>query len=31
LLFGESANLGRLLSLSLIFAGIVGLKLTTTI
>lgn len=31
LLFGESANLGRLLSLSLIFAGIVGLKLSTAL
>jgi len=29
LLFGESANLGRLLSLSFIFVGIVGLKLST--
>jgi quaternary ammonium compound-resistance protein SugE len=28
-LFGESANLGRLLSLGLIVAGIVGLKLAT--
>lgn len=31
LLFGESANLGRLLSLSFIFIGIVGLKLSTAI
>lgn len=29
LLFDESANLGRLLSLSFIFVGIVGLKLST--
>lgn len=29
LLFGESANAGRLLSLGLIVAGIVGLKLAT--
>lgn len=28
-LFGESANIGRLLSLGLIVAGIVGLKLAT--
>jgi quaternary ammonium compound-resistance protein SugE len=28
-LFGEAANLGRLVSLGLIVAGIVGLKLTT--
>jgi quaternary ammonium compound-resistance protein SugE len=28
-LFGESANAGRLVSLGLIVAGIVGLKLTT--
>ena len=28
-LFGEPANLGRLVSLGLIVAGIVGLKLTT--
>lgn len=28
-LFGEAANLGRLLSLGLIVAGIVGLKLAT--
>jgi quaternary ammonium compound-resistance protein SugE len=28
-LFGEPANLGRLVSLALIVAGIVGLKLTT--
>ncbi len=28
-LFGESANLGRLLSLGLIIAGIIGLKLTS--
>ncbi|MDZ7589943.1 MAG: SMR family transporter [Rubrivivax sp.] len=28
-LFGESANAGRLISLGLIVAGIVGLKLTT--
>ncbi|HEY0842859.1 quaternary ammonium compound efflux SMR transporter SugE [Methylotenera sp.] len=31
LLFDESANLGRLLSLSFIFIGIVGLKLSTAI
>jgi len=31
LLFGESANLGRVLSLSLIFVGIVGLKLSTAV
>lgn len=30
-LFGESANTGRIVSLSLIVAGIIGLKLTTTI
>jgi len=30
-LFGESANFGRILSLALIVAGIVGLKLTTAI
>jgi quaternary ammonium compound-resistance protein SugE len=30
-LFGESANAGRLLSLALIVAGIVGLKLTTPV
>lgn len=30
-LFGESANTGRLLSLGLIVAGIVGLKLTTPV
>ncbi|HQS44198.1 MAG: QacE family quaternary ammonium compound efflux SMR transporter [Methylotenera sp. 24-45-7] len=30
-LFDESANAGRIISLSLIVAGIVGLKLTTTI
>ncbi len=29
LVLGESANAGRLISLSLIFAGIVGLKLAT--
>jgi quaternary ammonium compound-resistance protein SugE len=29
ILFGESANAGRLISLALIVAGIVGLKLTT--
>ena len=29
LLFGEPANLGRLISVSLIIAGIVGLKLAT--
>ncbi|HEY9210890.1 MAG TPA: quaternary ammonium compound efflux SMR transporter SugE [Methylotenera sp.] len=29
ILFAESANLGRILSLLLIFAGIVGLKLST--
>jgi len=29
ILFAESANIGRLLSLLLIFAGIVGLKLST--
>ena len=29
ILFGESANAGRLVSLGLIVAGIVGLKLTT--
>lgn len=29
-LFSESASIGRLLSLSLIFAGIVGLKLFTS-
>jgi quaternary ammonium compound-resistance protein SugE len=29
ILFGESANTGRLISLALIVAGIVGLKLTT--
>jgi quaternary ammonium compound-resistance protein SugE len=29
ILFAESANIGRLISLSLIFAGIVGLKLST--
>ena len=29
-LFGEAANLGRLLSLGLIVAGIVGLKLSTS-
>ena len=28
-LFGESANIGRLLSLSLIVIGIIGLKLST--
>lgn len=31
LLFAESANIGRLLSLLLILAGIVGLKLSTPI
>lgn len=31
ILFGESANIGRILSLILIIAGIVGLKLTTTV
>lgn len=31
LLFGESANLGRVLSLSCIFIGIVGLKLSTAL
>jgi len=30
-LFGEPANAGRLLSLALIVAGIVGLKLTTAV
>lgn len=30
-LFSEPANAGRLISLGLIFAGIVGLKLTTVI
>ena len=30
-LFNEAANLGRLISLSLIIAGIIGLKLTTAI
>ncbi|MEK9826437.1 MAG: quaternary ammonium compound efflux SMR transporter SugE [Methylotenera sp.] len=30
-LFGESANIGRIISLALIVAGIVGLKLTTAI
>jgi quaternary ammonium compound-resistance protein SugE len=30
-LFGESANAGRLVSLGLIVAGIVGLKLTTPV
>jgi quaternary ammonium compound-resistance protein SugE len=29
ILFAESANIGRVLSLLLIFAGIVGLKLST--
>lgn len=29
MLFGDAANIGRLLSLALIFAGIVGLKLAT--
>lgn len=29
ILFGESANIGRILSLILIIAGIVGLKLST--
>lgn len=31
ILFAESANTGRLLSLLLIFAGIVGLKLSTPV
>jgi quaternary ammonium compound-resistance protein SugE len=31
ILFAESANIGRLISLALIFAGIVGLKLSTPI
>lgn len=31
ILFGESANVGRLFSLALIVAGIVGLKLTTPV
>lgn len=31
ILFGESANAGRLVSLGLIVAGIVGLKLTTPV
>ncbi len=31
ILFGESANAGRLISLGLIVAGIVGLKLTTPV
>ena len=31
ILFGESANAGRLFSLGLIVAGIVGLKLTTPV
>lgn len=31
ILFAESANTGRLLSLLLIFAGIIGLKLSTPI
>jgi quaternary ammonium compound-resistance protein SugE len=31
ILFGESANAGRLISLGLIVAGIVGLKLTTSV
>lgn len=30
-LFGESANIGRIISLLLIVAGIVGLKLTTVV
>ena len=30
MLFGESANTGRLISVALIVAGIIGLKLTTT-
>jgi len=30
-LFGESANIGRIISLALIVAGIIGLKLTTAI
>lgn len=30
-LFGESANLGRIISLILIVAGIVGLKLSTSV
>lgn len=31
ILFGESANIGRILSLMFIIAGIVGLKLTSTV
>lgn len=30
-LLGESANLGRIISLALIVAGIIGLKLTTAV
>lgn len=30
-LFGESANTGRIISLALIVAGIIGLKLTTAV
>lgn len=30
-LFGESANIGRIISLLLIVAGIIGLKLTTVV
>lgn len=30
-LFDESANIGRIISLTLIVAGIIGLKLTTTV
>lgn len=30
-LFGESANVGRIISLALIVAGIIGLKLTTAV
>lgn len=31
LLFGESASLGRLVSIAIIFVGIIGLKLTSPI
>lgn len=31
ILLGESANIGRILSLMLIIAGIVGLKLTSAV